>query len=121
MHHGLPLGGDEPVDAGARGGAAGAAGGAILGGAAGTVAGAIAAPLAGPARMAAGIATGALVGSIVGATTAMGQEERQKPSARPGGVMVAVNAVNSAPVDEKTVIETMRECGSKLVETADGE
>ena len=118
MHHALPGGGDQPVDPGAEGGAAGAATGAVLGGIVGTVAGAIAIPLVGPAGMAAGVGAGALVGSLVGATTEMGQDAAVEPSARPGGVMVAVHATS---IGDEPVIEIMDDCGAKLVEIADGQ
>lgn len=120
MHHGLPLGGDEAADPGAEGGGKGAAIGAAVGTVAGTAIGAAAAPLVGPAGIAAGLATGALIGSIAGATRSMGQDEpaADKPTARPGGVMVAVHA---ATTDTQPIVAAMRDAGSKLVEMADGD
>src|SRR5215467_12511902 len=55
-HNGLPLGGDELADKGARGGEMGALAGAAVGGAVGAVAGLVAAPLIGPVAIAGGLA-----------------------------------------------------------------
>ena len=119
MHHGLPLGGDEVADAEARGGGAGALKGVAIGGAAGVAAGLALAPLVGPAGLAAGIGAGALVGSIAGAGSAMGDDDaRQQPTARPGGVMVAVNAER---FDESLAIDAFRANHAKLIEIDEGQ
>jgi hypothetical protein len=118
MHHELPLGGDEAVDSEAKGGHGGALRGAALGGAAGIAAGLVAAPLVGPAGIAAGIGAGAYVGALAGAASSMGESDKQEPTARPGGVMVAANAEGTDP---QPIIEAMRANGAKLVELDDGE
>ena len=118
MHHGLPLGGDEPADQESRGGEAGAMRGAAVGGAVGIAAGLVAMPLVGPIGMAAGIGAGAFVGSLAGAASSMGDESEREPTARPGGVMVAVN-VDRVPGAE--VVEQMRASGAKLIEVEEGE
>ena len=118
MHHGLPLGGDEASDKEARGGEGGAIRGAAIGGAVGVVAGLVAAPLVGPVGIAAGVGAGAFVGSLAGAANSMGDESKHTPTARPGGVMVAVN-VEHVPADD--VIATLRQNGAKLIEMEDGE
>ena len=123
MHHGLPLGGDEVADVGARDGEGGALKGAAVGGAVGIAAGLLATPLVGPVAIAAGIGAGALVGSVAGAAHAMGERSdalavAQMPTARPGGVMVAVNAGNS---DESRIVDALQVSGAKLVEVDEGE
>lgn len=118
MHHGLPLGGDEAADKEARGGAGGAVRGAAIGGAAGVAAGLVATPLVGPVGMAAGIGAGAFVGALAGAASSMGDETKHEPTARPGGVMVAVN-VERVPADD--VVEHLRAAGSKLIEREEGD
>jgi len=120
MHHALPLGGDEPADDQARGGERGAVRGAVIGSAAGIAAGALAAPLVGPVGIAAGIGVGAYVGALAGATSTMGDRSAsaQGPTARPGGVMVAVN-VQDANTDD--VVATLRDAGAKLIEADEGE
>ncbi len=118
MHHGLPLGGDEPADNEARDGAQGAMKGAGIGGAVGIAAGLVAAPLVGPIGIAAGIGAGAFVGALAGAASSMGDETKHMPTARPGGVMVAVNTERSLPDD---VIMLLQTNGAKLVEQAEGQ
>lgn len=118
MHHGLPLGGDEAADKEARGGEGGALRGAAVGGAVGIAVGLVAAPLVGPAGIAAGIGAGAFVGSLVGAANSMGDETKHTPTARPGGVMVAVNVERVA---DDAVIQEMRDAGAKLIEIDEGE
>jgi hypothetical protein len=118
MHHGLPLGGDQPADGEARGGGQGAVRGAAIGGAAGIAAGLAMAPLVGPVGIAAGIGAGAFVGALAGAGNAMGDESKQQPTARPGGVMVAVNVDGTEPQD---IVDVMHDCGAKQVELEDGE
>jgi hypothetical protein len=118
MHHGLPLGGDEPADSEARGGESGAIKGAGIGGVVGIAAGLVAAPLVGPVGIAAGIGAGAFVGALAGAATSMGDDSKHAPTARPGGVMVAVNAAGASP-DE--AVAQLRAHGAKLIEAADGE
>jgi hypothetical protein len=117
MHHGLPLGGDEVADAEARGGDEGALRGAAIGGAAGVAAGLALTPLVGPVGIAAGIGAGALVGSIAGASSAMGDDTKRRPTARPGGVMVAVNAER---VDESLAIDAFHANHAKLIEIDEG-
>lgn len=119
MHHGLPLGGDEPADHEAKGGEGGAMKGAALGGVVGVAAGLLAMPLVGPAGIAAGIGAGAFVGALAGATQSMGDEAATSnaPAARPGGVMVAVS---TGAVTEQAIVEQMRSAGAKLVESAEG-
>ncbi|HVF65656.1 MAG TPA: hypothetical protein VNE58_16840 [Casimicrobiaceae bacterium] len=119
MHHGLPLGGDEPADQESRGGGEGAFKGATLGGVVGVAAGLLAAPLVGPVGIAAGIGAGAFVGSLAGATSSMGDEGETTPTARPGGVMVAVNV--DAVEDDDAVIDALRRNGAKLIERDHGE
>lgn len=118
MHHGLPLGGDVDADPQARGGEEGAMRGAAIGGAAGIAAGLVALPLVGPVGLAAGIGAGAFVGSLAGAASAMGDETTTATTARPGGIVVAVNA-DYAPEDR--AIDTMRACGARMVEVEEGE
>lgn len=118
MHHGLPLGGDQPADAEAQGGGHGAARGAAIGGAAGIAAGLAMAPLVGPVGIAAGVSAGAFVGALAGANSAMGDDTKQHPTARPGGVMVAVNA---DATDPQPVVQLMQDCGAKHVEIDEGE
>ena len=118
MHHGLPLGGDEPADNEARGGERGAITGAGIGGAVGVAAGLVAAPLVGPVGIAAGIGAGAFVGALAGAASSMGDDAKNQPTARPGGVMVAVNTARSLPDDVATILQTS---GAKLVEQAEGQ
>jgi len=118
MHHGLPLGGDEPADNEARGGEHGAMKGAGIGGAVGIAAGLVAAPLVGPVGIAAGIGAGAFVGALAGAASSMGDEAKHTPTARPGGVMVAVNTQRSLPDD---VVMLLQNNGAKLVEQAEGQ
>lgn len=118
MHHALPLGGDEAADKEARGGEEGALRGASIGGVVGIAAGLVAAPLVGPVGLAAGIGAGAFVGALAGATSAMGDESKHAPTARPSGVMVAVNVENIAANE---VIARMRETGAKLIEVEDGD
>ena len=118
MHHGLPLGGDEASDTEARGGESGAIRGAGIGGVVGVAAGLVAAPLVGPAGIAAGIGAGAFVGALAGAASSMGDESKQAPTARPGGVMVAVNTQRT-PADE--VVAQLHGNGAKLVEQAEGD
>jgi hypothetical protein len=118
MHHGLPLGGDEAADKEARGGEEGAVRGAAIGGAAGVAAGLLAAPLGGPVGIAAGIGAGAFVGALAGAASSMGDETKHEPTARPGGVMVAVN-VEHVPAAE--VVEQMRASAAKLIEVEEGD
>ncbi len=118
MHHGLPLGGDEAADKEARGGDEGAIRGAAIGGVVGIAAGLAAAPLVGPVGIAAGIGAGAFVGALAGATSSMGDETKKEPTARPGGVMVAVN-VEDVPAAE--VVEQMRTAGAKLIEVEEGD
>jgi len=118
MHHGLPLGGDEPADNEARGGEHGAMKGAGIGGAVGIAAGLVAAPLVGPIGIAAGIGAGAFVGALAGAANSMGDDAKHIPTARPGGVMVAVNTQRSLPDDVAMLLQTN---GAKLVEQAEGE
>jgi hypothetical protein len=119
MHQGLPLGGDEMADSEARGAEVGALRGAALGGAAGVAAGLVAAPLVGPVGFAAGVGAGAFVGALAGAASAMGDETKDAPTARPGGVMVAVNAERAASVD--ALIDTLKNDGAKLVEIDEGD
>ena len=123
MHHGLPLGGDEPSDPGARQGESGALKGAAVGGAVGIAAGLLATPLVGPVAIAAGIGAGALVGSVAGATHAMGERSdelavAQMPTARPGGVMVAVNTGQN---EDARIVDALEVSGATLVEEAEGE
>ena len=118
MHHGLPLGGDEAADKEARGGEQGALKGAGIGGAVGIAAGLVAAPLVGPIGIAAGIGAGAFVGALAGAANSMGDETKHMPTARPGGVMVAVNTQRSLPDDVVMLLQTH---GAKLVEQAEGQ
>ncbi|GIK88097.1 MAG: hypothetical protein BroJett026_35780 [Betaproteobacteria bacterium] len=118
MHHGLPLGGDVDADPQARGGEAGAVRGAALGGAAGIAAGLVAAPLVGPAGLAAGIGAGAFVGALAGAANAMGGNPGTTPSARPGGIIVAVNADDTP---EALAVDTLHAAGARMVEVADGD
>jgi hypothetical protein len=118
MHHGLPLGGDESADSEARGGERGAIKGAGIGGAVGIAAGLVAAPLVGPVGIAAGIGAGAFVGALAGAATSMGDEAKNVPTARPGGVMVAVNTQRSLPDDVAMLLQSG---GAKLVEQAEGQ
>lgn len=119
MHHGLPLGGDEVADEQARRGDGGALKGATIGGAAGVLAGVGLATLVGPVGIAAGIGAGAFVGALAGAGSAMGEQPTaEQPTARPGGVMVAVNA---EAFDEQAAIAALRDHGAKLVEVTDGE
>jgi hypothetical protein len=118
MHHGLPLGGDEAADKEARGGEQGALKGAGIGGAVGIAAGLVAAPLVGPIGIAAGIGAGAFVGALAGAANSMGDEAKHMPTARPGGVMVAVNTQRSLPDDVVMLLQTH---GAKLVEQAEGQ
>jgi len=118
MHQGLPLGGDETADQEARGGDEGALRGAAIGGAAGVAVGLVATPLVGPVGMAAGIGAGAFVGALAGAASSMGDEAKHEPTARPGGVMVAVN-VDRVPADD--VVEQLRAAGAKLIEREEGE
>ena len=51
QHHGLPLGGDEDTDAGAKTGSSGAIAGAGLGGAVGAAIGTAVAPVIGPSAI----------------------------------------------------------------------
>lgn len=118
MHAGTPIGGDVDADEQARGGEEGAVRGAALGGAAGIAAGLIAAPLVGPVGIAAGIGAGAFVGSLAGAANAMGDESTSEVTARPGGIMVAVNA---DVVSEALAVETLKAAGAKLVEVEEGD
>jgi hypothetical protein len=118
MHHGLPLGGDEAADTEARHGDEGAVRGAAIGGVAGVAAGLVAAPLVGPVGIAAGIGAGAFVGALAGAASSMGDESTRRPTARPGGVMVAVN-VEQVPQAE--VVEQLRVAGAKLIEVEEGD
>lgn len=123
MHHGLPLGGDEPIDSGAREGESGALKGAAVGGAVGMAAGLLATALVGPVAIAAGAGAGALVGSVAGATHAMGeraeaQSDAGRITARPGGVMVAVNLGTS---DEDMIVRVLQDSGATLVEVDEGE
>ncbi|MCC7218969.1 MAG: hypothetical protein IT517_19500 [Burkholderiales bacterium] len=118
MHHGLPLGGDQPADPEARGGEDGAIRGAAIGGAAGIAAGLAMAPLVGPVGIAAGIGAGAYVGALAGAGSAMGDETKQQPTARPGGVMVAVNVDGTQP---QPVVEALHAAGATHVEIDEGE
>ncbi len=118
MHGRLPLGGDEGADPQAQGGEGGAMRGATLGGAAGIAVGLLAVPLVGPVGIAAGIGAGAFVGSLAGAVNSMGDEATTEPTARPGGVMVAVN-VERGSTDE--VIAHLRDAGATLIERDDGE
>jgi hypothetical protein len=118
MHHGLRLGGDEIADEQAERGDGGALKGATIGGAAGAVAGVGLATLVGPVGIAAGIGAGAFVGALAGASNAMGERPPPTTTARPGGVMVAVNA---EAFDQEASIAALRDNGAKLVEVADGE
>lgn len=119
MHAGTPVGGDVDADPQARGGEEGAVRGAALGGAAGIAAGLLAAPLVGPVGIAAGIGAGAFVGSLAGAASAMGDEGGQSaPTARPGGIVVAVNA---ADVPEQVAIDLLEASGARMVEVEDGD
>jgi hypothetical protein len=118
MHHGLPLGGDEMADDEARGGGKGALRGVALGGAAGAAAGIALTPLVGPVAIAAGIGAGAFVGSLAGAGSAMGDESAAAPTARPGGVMVAVNAER---LDDTPIIDAFRANHAKLIEIDEGQ
>jgi hypothetical protein len=118
MHHGTPIGGDEIVDREAREGGKGALKGAAIGGAAGVAAGIALAPLVGPAAIPAAMGAGAYVGSLAGAGSAMGDENETHPTARPGGVMVAVNVDRG---DEAAIIEAFRANQAKLIEIAEGQ
>ncbi|HEX4884874.1 MAG TPA: hypothetical protein VFX05_12095 [Casimicrobiaceae bacterium] len=118
MHHGLPTGGDVDADPQARGGEEGAVKGAALGGVAGIAAGLLAAPLVGPVGIAAGIGAGAFVGSLAGAASAMGDAPPDVPTARPGGIVVAVNADD---VSDALAIETLEHAGARMVEVEEGE
>ena len=81
---------------------------------------ALAAPLVGPVGIAAGIGVGAYIGALAGATKQMGDqsEAQDRPTARPGGVMVAVN-VDQVPKDD--VVTTLEQAGATLVELAEGQ
>lgn len=118
MHQGLPLGGDEAADSEAKGAEGGALRGAAIGAAAGAVAGIALTPLVGPLGIAAGLGAGAYAGSLSGAGSAMGDENKTEPTARPGGVMVAVNAEGR---DDSPLVEALRGEGAKLVEIAQGQ
>lgn len=113
MHQGLSLGGDEMADAEARGAEVGALRGAAIGGVAGVAAGLVAAPLVGPVGIAAGIGAGAFVGSLAGAAGAMGDETKDAPTARPGGVMVAVHVDRAG---DDVAIGRLRDAGATLIE-----
>lgn len=116
MHNALPAGGDEDADPQARGGEDGAVAGAAIGGAAGIAAGLLAAPLVGPVGVAAGMGAGAYVGALAGAARAMGDDEGAPPATRPAGIVVAVRSD-----DQLGVAATLKDCGAKLVEIADGQ
>ena len=116
-HHALPLGGDEEADAQAAGGESGAVKGAAIGSAVGAVAGLAATPLVGPIAIAGAAAAGAYAGSLAGAVGAMG-EDPAVPTARPAGVMVAVNAELSE--DEELAVDVLRNGGARMIERADG-
>jgi hypothetical protein len=118
MHHGLALGGDQPADAESKRGDEGAVRGAAIGGAAGIAAGLAMTPLVGPIAIAGGVSAGAFVGALAGAGSAMGNESKDYPTARPGGVMVAINADH---FDQRIAADVMRACDAKLVEAADGQ
>jgi hypothetical protein len=118
MHHGIPTGGDVDADPQARGGEEGAVKGAAIGGIAGIAAGLIAAPLVGPAGLAAGIGAGAFAGSLAGAASAMGDEGATEPTARPGGIVVAVNADG---VPEDVAIDALNASGARMVEVEEGD
>jgi hypothetical protein len=74
--------------------------------------------MVGPVGIAAGIGAGAFVGALAGAASSMGDETKREPTARPGGVMVAVNADH---VPEAEVVEQMRATGAKLIEVEEGD
>jgi hypothetical protein len=116
-HHGLPAGGDEPVDPKARGGDAGAVKGAAIGTAVGALAGLAATPVVGPLGVAGGAAASAYAGSLAGAVGGMG-DDGGAPPLRPAGVMVAVNA--GAAESEALAVDLLRDQGARMIERADG-
>ena len=112
QHHGLPLGGVEDTDAGAKTGSAGAIVGAGMGGAA-------VAPVIGPSAIVGGMAAGAYAGSLAGALTRMGAHaEATHPVVRPTGVMVAVRVTDPRVV--RAIVRTMRDGGARFIERASG-
>lgn len=58
------------------------------------------------------------VGALAGAASSMGDETKKEPTARPGGVMVAVNVEN---VPSAEVVEQMHALGAKLIEVEEGD
>jgi hypothetical protein len=117
QHHGLPTGGDEPVDPKAKGGNSGAVKGAAIGTAVGAAAGLAATPVLGPIAVAGGAAAGAYAGSLAGAVGGMGGN-RGSPQPRPAGVMVAVNV--DLEQDKDRAVAVMHDHGARMIERADG-
>jgi hypothetical protein len=91
-----PTGGDTLADPGSPDAAPGAVKGAVLGSAAGLALGLAAVPVVGPvaavAAAAGGVAAGAATGSLAGAVSEDEATHGDAPTARPSGVVVAVNA-----------------------------
>ncbi len=117
-HGTLAMGGDEDADADARPGDRGALKGAAVGSAVGVVAGALAIPIIGPIGLAGGLAAGAYAGALAGALNVMGIQ-RDAPSLRPAGVLVAVNLDHSS--NDDAILDVMYDSGAQMIERAQGE
>jgi hypothetical protein len=138
QHDTFPIGGDRNASPGAKDAGGAALKGAAVGSAVGVGVGLAAAPLLGPGALLAGAAAGAYAGSLVGALDDMKdkpaptQTDEQEvgdavvvatppktaSTARSGGVLVAVRAVEFAKrVDAVNVLRT---AGARDIERADG-
>ena len=118
-HNELPMGGDEAIDAHAKGGEKTAVGGAAIGSAVGAVVGVAATPLVGPAAIAGGALAGAYVGSLAGAGEGMKDRPMtQDPVTRPFGVMLAVSG--DTEEDVEVAVGLMRSHGALMIERAEG-
>jgi len=122
QHHGLPMGGDQPADAGATGGGHGALTGAAVGSVVGAAAGLAAATLLGPVAVVGGLAAGAYAGSLAGAVGTMGETAPTTPPTqeeRPAGIMVAASI--GPDQDEDVALDALRHAGARMLEWANGE